>query len=267
MNFHLYSTLTYSVLILLLLFTCRESTESMQNDDIFAIDLQDGFKTDSVKVSLDHETIFSDTITSNPHTGLAKRIPLNIPKGSHRIAISMNNGNISFETTREFLDILVYGFLFDRFAGNIWISGYTYFPEYPYVELNDFVLTNIEFKSGEISADLTPPIPKDPINAKIVLYLENTSEFKIVPNLSFPQADVILDSTDQNIGTIEFTNIWDGYLLPMELDSLELYKIQSDSTLLEPPCNKFAYFNIKIIDRYDNVKMLTTDSVLFECTY
>ena len=130
--------------------------------------------------------------------------------------------------------------------------------------LDDIHLT---FISGHIGANLMPSIPPDPIGCEIIFVAENSNQAKEFSNLSVLQADVFLNSTNQQLGSITFETIWDGKLAPAERDTVRLTKVTSPSSPFNPQCSKYVYLNLVFQNASKNSIVLKTDSLLFGCVY
>jgi hypothetical protein len=126
---------------------------------------------------------------------------------------------------------------------------------------------HFSFVSGSIGANLMPSVPPDPIGCQIILLAENKNQTNTISNLSIPQADVFLDSSDQRLGTITFTTNWDGRLGPMERDTVYLTKIISQTSLFSPQCNKYVYLKLLVQNDFKNSITFKTDSLFFGCVY
>lgn len=130
--------------------------------------------------------------------------------------------------------------------------------------LDDLHLT---FVSGYIGADLMPSVPPDPIGCQITLIAENRNQTKALLNLSIPQADVFLNSSNQKLGTIAFTTSWDGKLEPAELDTVRIIKVVGQTSPFSIQCDKYVYLNIIVQNDPKNFIICKTDSLLFGCVY
>ncbi len=126
---------------------------------------------------------------------------------------------------------------------------------------------HLSFVGGSIGANLMPSVPPDPIGCQIILIAENKNQTKTLSNLSIPQADVFLNSSNQRLGTITFITIWDGQLGPMERDTVYLTKVISQTSLFSPQCNKYVYLNLLVQNNSKNSITFKTDSLFFGCVY
>ncbi len=126
---------------------------------------------------------------------------------------------------------------------------------------------HLKFISGYIGANLMPSVPPDPIGCQIIIVAENASVTRTLSNLSAPQADVFLNSSNQKLGTITFTSSWDGQLGPSERDTVRLTKVISQTTLFSPQCGKYVYLNLVVQNDSKNSVTLETDSLSFGCVY
>ena len=125
----------------------------------------------------------------------------------------------------------------------------------------------IRFISGWIGADLMPAIPPDPIMCQIVLLLQNKSESETVRGISFPGARVFLSSSHQRLGQISFSTDWDGEIEPAIADTVRLTKLISSTTLFNPPCDKYVYLELIILQPNDSTRTFKTDNLLFACAH
>jgi hypothetical protein len=131
--------------------------------------------------------------------------------------------------------------------------------------LDDLHLT---FLSGYIWADLMPAIPPaDPVVCQIIFVAENRNQTKALDNLSVPQADVFLNSSNQKLGTITFTTSWDGKLEPAELDTVRITRVVGQTSPFSVQCDKYVYLNIIVQNDPKNSIICKTDSLLFGCVY
>ena len=261
----------YKIILILpfcLLLMCTRSVDSLERRDfseMFAIDLQDGFKSDSIEIMIDGLIFFRDTITSESSSGFARRIKGDISAGYHNLGI--HHLSLGTEENKDFylLDTLVLGILYDSLGGNFVINEYEYFPQYPSFELNDFNHIRISLVQYYLWADFMPAIPPDPVEIAFWLELKNEYEYKIISEIEFKRAQVYVDSSNEWLGVIDFMPHEDVLLLPAYADTIYIEKVTQDTLPFYPPCNNYAYFKIEIWDRYNNQFIYLTDSLYFEC--
>jgi len=119
------------------------------------------------------------------------------------------------------------------------------------------------FVSGTITAK-SPPITPDPISCELVFVAKNNG-MRLIEGLSIDSADVVLDSTNQILGTIAFTSDWDGNLSPSQQDTVRLTKVQSQHSLFDPPCGYLVYIVVHIHKSGSLFESTVTDNLEFTC--
>ncbi len=75
---------------------------------VFQIHLQGGFSHTPVSVTVDHQSVFADTVTSNLSLSLAAIIPVQVNQGTHTLNVTVPD-TISQDTTFTIADTLYIG--------------------------------------------------------------------------------------------------------------------------------------------------------------
>lgn len=78
------------MLLTALIFNACNSTDSATTDPLH-IHLQGGFDHDHVNISVDGNTVFEDTVTTNNVLGLAHSFDIEKNHGTHQIGVNVNN--------------------------------------------------------------------------------------------------------------------------------------------------------------------------------
>ena len=130
--------------------------------------------------------------------------------------------------------------------------------------IEDFQLT---FVSGNVTADLMPITPPDPLYCMITLAAENRNAKRSFTDITIPSCEVALESTGKKLGTFSFQTSWDGHIEPMECDTVKLLKITSPEKLFEPPCNQYVSLSFLVRNVSGSSRVLKVDSLLCGCVY
>ena len=122
----------------------------------------------------------------------------------------------------------------------------------------------LRFLSGWIRANLMPVAPPDPISAKAIIEASNLTS-DTLSQVSIPWADVILADPNRTLGRIEFATSWSGLLAAHETDTVAVNKVDAGTKLFDPPCGQKVLFKFMgQLDRED-VSVLYSDTLTFEC--
>lgn len=133
-------------------------------------------------------------------------------------------------------------------------------------------LTDLEMQILEASAwaDLMPGDPS--VNAQVQLAIENTSADRTLSELDIPWVIVYLNSTDENVGTIQRSTAWEGILQPGQRDTLELWFQNTGEfplgdltwATIGKLCNEFVQLEVEV-QRQNEAAAVRSGSVLFPC--
>lgn len=125
---------------------------------------------------------------------------------------------------------------------------------------------NIQFLHGFIRANLGPVVPPDPVDCRLTMVMSNANLEESLEGLSLQEAEVILDSTDQLLGTIQLDSDWSGILQPGEQDTVTFIKLEADQAPFEPPCAAYVSLRLEVHWQEDS-KEFSADHLLFECSF
>ena len=104
---------------------CQQTTDSTpQGKPFYSIDLQDGFRHDSVQVKLDNRVIYDDTASTSIGLSLARRLTPGISSGEHQIQVLLPVLRVQADTTVDFQDTLVVGVNLNRSSNLISFTVY-----------------------------------------------------------------------------------------------------------------------------------------------
>lgn len=125
-------SLTYFIFASLFVMSgCKQATQaSDQSRPLFAIDLQDGFQHDTVRVSLDNQVVYDDTATTSLALSLAYRMTPSISAGTHRINVWVPSFSVQADTTVDIQDTLVLGINLNRRMGTLSFTIYRFLLMY-----------------------------------------------------------------------------------------------------------------------------------------
>lgn len=121
--------------------------------------------------------------------------------------------------------------------------------------------------SGHIGADLMPFVLPDPISGEFILLATNLNAEGPAVEVEISRAIVSLAEGDSLLGSMPLVTEWDGLLQPSSQDTVRLLKLEGDSVLFGPVCDRAVLIDV-LVDRLDAEPVLVRSGALpFQCVY
>lgn len=127
------SKLIWVGLPLLILGGCKDNGVALQlSPAVFRVDLQSQFLDDSVRLTVDSQTVFSGRVTTNSSLGLARSISVDANIGEHNVLVEVIHPYRGAEkdTTVSVTDTLTVGVTLDERSRTLYFHLYRFLIPY-----------------------------------------------------------------------------------------------------------------------------------------